>query len=185
MIISANFGSTFLSGSLTDMNYRRVARAHGIAVDRKRGESLPKEFPLLMTRLQVTFPSLCVGNLAILAFGWVVQAETHLAVPLVLLFIIGLLFVGSFQILSGVVLIDLYPQSPSTITAANNLCRCLVGAGGTAVIVQMLDAMGRGWCFTFISLVVFSLFPIPWILTKWGPGWQEERRKRLESKGKS
>ena len=69
-----------------------------------------------------------------------------LTVPLVLSFIIGLTVTGSFNVLNTL-LVDLYPLSPATATAANNLVGCLMGAAGTAIIVQMIDGMGRGWCF--------------------------------------
>lgn len=73
------------------------------------------------------------------------------------------------------------PMSPATATAGNNLCRCLLGAGEAAVIIQMIDAMGYGWCFTFISLVIFATTPILWVLMHWGPGWREKRAQRLEA----
>lgn len=31
------------------------------------------------------------------------------------------------------------PISPATATGGNNLCRCLLGAGEAAVIIQMID----------------------------------------------
>jgi MFS family permease len=168
-----------LIGRLTDWNYNRVAHAHGFSVDKKRGDILTREFPLEKARLQVAFPLLVAGNTVLLCYGWVMEVNAHLAAPLILQFLIGLFFVGAFQILSGVLLIDLYPNSPATVTAANNLVRCLVGAGGTAAIIPMLDAMGRGWCFTFIALVVFAATPILWVVLKKGPDWREERRLRL------
>ncbi|KAK3318034.1 major facilitator superfamily domain-containing protein [Apodospora peruviana] len=72
--------------------------------------------------------------------------------------------------------VDLYPEAPATAVATNNLLRCLFGAGGTALIETMLEAMGRGWTFTFWAVVLVAFSPILWILTKWGPGWREERR---------
>ena len=77
-------------------------------------------------------------------------------------------------------LVDLYPYSPSTATAANNLCRCLIGAAGTGIIIPMIGGMGRGWCFTFLAAVVYLTSPLLWVITKWGPKWREERRVRIE-----
>ena len=51
-------------------------------------------------------------------------------------------------------LIDFYPQGLVITVAANNLVRCLMGAGGTAVIIYLIDAIGRGWSFTLIALVL-------------------------------
>ena len=61
----------------------------------------------------------------------------------VLILSVGLCVNGAFNILSTLV-VDLYPQSPSTATAANNLVRCVVGAGGTGIINIMIQHMGRG-----------------------------------------
>ena len=79
-------------------------------------------------------------------------------------------------------LVDLYPSSPATATAANNLVRCLMGAAGTAVIIQMINGMGRGWCFTFIAAVIFFTSPLLWAEMKWGPKWREQRRVRVEKR---
>ena len=55
-----------------------------------------------------------------------------------------------------------------------------MGAGATGVIIYMIEAMGRGWCFTFIAGVVAVFSPILWVLERWGPGWREARRARVE-----
>ena len=102
---------------------------------------------------------------------------------MILSFIIGLCLTGSFNVMSTM-LVDLYPLSPATATAANNLVRCLMGAAGTAVIIQMIDGMGRGWCFTFIAAVIFFTSPLLWAEVKWGPKWREERRVRVEKHDK-
>lgn len=75
---------------------------------------------------------------------------------------------------------DLYPNSPATATAANNLVRCFMGAAGTAVTIQMADGMGRGWCFTFMAGVLFVMSPLSWVDVQWGQGWREARRVRIE-----
>lgn len=161
-----------------DSNYRRVATAAGITVDRKRGDDM-RDFPIEKARLQVAWPLLYVGQAALLCYGWALEKNAHLAAPLILLFIMGLCLFGSFNTMS-VLVVDLYPLSPATATAANNLVRCLMGAAGTAVIIQMIHAMGRGWCFTFITAVIFVPSPILWVLTKMGPKWREARRVRVE-----
>ena len=79
-------------------------------------------------------------------------------------------------------LVDLYPHSPSTATAANNLCRCLMGAGGAAAIIEMIDTLGRGWCFTLIAGIVYMASPLLCVVTKRGPEWREERRVRIEAR---
>lgn len=171
--------ASIAQGYILDWNYRRIAHKIGFVINLRRGDDLSK-FPIEKARLQPVYFSVTIGVAATIAYGWVLQAETNLAGPLVLVFLIGLCITGSFSILSTLI-VDLYPEKPATAIAANNLARCLVGAGGTAVIETMLNAMGRGWCYTFLALVVALFSPILFISTKWGPGWREERRvRRLE-----
>ena len=138
-----------------------------------------RHFPLEKARIQVIFPLLYGGIAALLCYDWMLERDAPLATPLILHFIIGLTLTGSFNVMSTMI-IDLYPLSPSTATSANDLVRCLVGAAGTAIIIQMIDGMGRGWCFTFIAAVIFFTRPLLWAELKWGPKWREERSVRME-----
>ena len=161
-----------------DMNYRRVAKKAGFQIDINRGDDM-KHFPLEKARIQVFVGPLYVGIAAILCWGWTLERNAPLAVPLVLSFVIGLCLTGSFNVMSTM-LVDLYPSQPATATAANNLVRCTMGAAGTAVIIPMVDGMGRGWCFTFIAAVIFFTSPLLWVELQWGPEWREQRRIRVE-----
>jgi len=174
-----SFIAPIMNGKLLDWNFRRVAAQCGIKIDKTKASAL-KDFPLERARIHVAFPLVMIGALTCLCYGWVLQVETNLAVPLVLQFIMGVSLTGSFNVMS-VMLVDNYPMSPATATAGNNLVRCLMGAAGTAIIIYMIEAMGRGWCFTFIALVVIAVSPILWVLLKWGPKWREERRVRMEA----
>ena len=107
------------------------------------------------------------------------QVNAPLAAPLVLQFLIGLAIVGAFNCI-GVLIVDLYPMSPATVTAANNLVRCLMGAWGTAVIIPMIERLGRGWAFTVIAALPLVFSPILWVLLIKGGQWREERRLRVE-----
>ncbi|KAF2261538.1 MFS general substrate transporter [Lojkania enalia] len=168
-----------IAGQLLDWNYHRVAKLNNFPIDRKRGDDL-RGFPLERARLMVIVPSIAVGTTVLLCYGWVVEVETSLAALLVLHFLMGLFLTGAFNCMS-VMLVDYYPMSPSTATAANNLVRCFMGAAGTGIINIMIDAMGRGWCFTFIAGIVLLFSPILWILLQWGPKWREERRVKMET----
>ncbi|KAK3323390.1 major facilitator superfamily domain-containing protein [Cercophora scortea] len=174
-------GAVALQGRILDWNYRRTARKIGFTIDYRRGDDLSK-FPIEKARIQPVVPMLAVGVAATIAYGWVLQAETNLAGPLVLVFIIGLCVSGSFSVLNTLI-VDLYPDAPATAMAANNLVRCVFGAGCTAGIEYMLKAFGRGWTYTFWALLLVVFSPILWILTTRGPGWREERRaKKLQAK---
>ena len=168
--------ASLVCGKFMDFNYKRVAKAANITVDRKRGDDM-RDFPLEKARVQVMWPFIFPGLIALVCYGWVLEIETHFAVPLVFTFIIGLCLTSTFNITSTMC-IDLYPLSPVTATAANNLVRCFMGAAGTAVIIQLISAMGRGWCFTFVAAVVLFTTPLLWVELRWGPAWREERRAR-------
>lgn len=43
--------------------------------------------------------------------------------------------------------IDLFPTESATSTSTNNLIRCLLGAGGLAVIDPILNRLGAGYGF--------------------------------------
>ncbi|OBT56534.1 hypothetical protein VE04_03312 [Pseudogymnoascus sp. 24MN13] len=172
--------TSFINGKLLDRNYKKIAKRIGFAIDRKHGDDL-RHFPIEEARLGTIWPMLSVGIVSIICYGWAMEKNAHLAAPLVLTFLIGFCVNGSFNILSTLV-VDLYPQSPATATAANNLVRCFMGAGGTGIINIMVEKMGRGWCFTFIALVCTVTMPMLLAEIKWGPGWREERRVRLDAK---
>ncbi|KAF4126698.1 Sugar (and other) transporter [Geosmithia morbida] len=163
-------------GYVLDWNYRRLASKLGIVISRRRADDLSK-FPIESARIQPIYPAVLLGAGALVGYGWALQAETTVAVPLVLVFLIGLFVPTSFNVLNTLI-VDLYPQAPATATAANNLVRCLVGAGGAAVIELVIHAVGRGWTFTILALLVAVCVPGLMLIEKRGPGWRRERYAR-------
>ncbi|KAF9073348.1 major facilitator superfamily domain-containing protein [Rhodocollybia butyracea] len=168
-----------LNGHMLDWQFARVAKSLGVKIVKDQTIDL-RHFPLERVRFPLALVLILIGNTALLCYGWVLHVQAPLAVPLVLLFFIGYCMTGSFSCCS-VALIDYYPASPATVTAGNNLCRCILGAGITGVIIQMINSMGRGWCFTFIALVIYASSSILWILMRWGPAWREERARKIEA----
>ncbi|KAI1497890.1 chloramphenicol resistance protein [Biscogniauxia marginata] len=166
------------NGFIADWNYRRIAKKLGIKIDRKRGNEM-RNFPIEKCRIQLVAPLVIIGVAAYIGYGWSLQMETHVAVPLVLTFFIGMCITGPFQIIN-LLIVDLYPEGPATATAANNLCRCMAGAVSTAVIEDMIQAMGRGWAFTFIALLIAIFSPSLWVVSKYGPKWRGERIDKLK-----
>ena len=81
------------------MNYKRVAKNAGFRIDIKRGDDM-RHFPLEKARIRVFIIPLYFGIAAILCWGWVLERNAPLAVPLVLSFIIGLCLTGSFNVMS-------------------------------------------------------------------------------------
>ncbi|KAF4513444.1 hypothetical protein G6O67_000714 [Ophiocordyceps sinensis] len=168
--------ASLVQGYIVDWNYRRIASKLGVPVHRKRGEALV-DFPVETARIQLVYPALAVGAAALSGWGWTLQAELNVAAPLVLSFIIGMLVPTSFSVLNTLI-VDLNPHAPATAAAANNLVRCSFGAVATAVIDYMLEGMGRGWCFTFLALLMLLCFAGLRLLENRGPRWRAERARR-------
>ncbi|KAJ5968836.1 hypothetical protein N7501_005084 [Penicillium viridicatum] len=171
--------ASVINGKLLDFNYRRLAKQLNFPLTKNRQTDL-RNFPIEKARLQLAFPLLALGSLSILVFGWFLNYGIHLAAPTCILFLMGLTLTGAFNTISTL-LVDLYPTQAAKSTAANNFVRCLLGAGATALIDPMLSAMGRGWCFTFIALVMLATTPLLLIVIRKGPDWREERRLKEEA----
>jgi MFS family permease len=124
-----------------------------------------------------------LGATTLVAYGWALQQKSMLAGPLCLSFIIGYCMSGCIGCLSTLI-VDLYPLSPATATAANNLIRCLIGAAGIAAINPMTEAIGKGWSFTFFALLFLAAVPLLLLEIRQGPKWREARRVRIANQQK-
>ncbi|CAG7926088.1 unnamed protein product [Penicillium olsonii] len=181
--IPFGLGATIASvgnGKFLDYNYRRIAKQLNFPLTKNRDTDL-RDYPIEKARLQIAFPLLAVGSLSVLAFGWLLNYHVHLAAPTCILFIMGLTLTGAFNTVSTL-LVDLYPTQAAKATAANNFVRCLLGAGATALIDLMLSSMGKGWCFTFIALVMLATTPLLLVVIRQGPVWREERRLKEKAR---
>ncbi|RFN43372.1 hypothetical protein FIE12Z_12402 [Fusarium flagelliforme] len=165
-----------VQGRVLDWNYRRIAKKIGFTIDRKRGNDLAT-FPIETARIQAIYPILLAGIVTLIGYGWALQVETSVAVPLVLVFLIGMFVPTSFSVLNTLI-VDLNPKAPATATAANNLVRCMFGAASTAAIDHMIEGMGRGWTFTFLALLNLAMIPVLKLVDKRGMGWRAAKAKR-------
>jgi hypothetical protein len=168
------------NGQLLDRNFQRWARKLNVEIKKGRQTDL-KDFPIEKVRLQIAFPMLYTACVLMLIYGWILEINGPLAAAVVVLFFLSFCVTVAFNVTSTL-LIDFYPKAPATATAANNLMRCLLGAGATGVITPMIDAMGRGWCFTFLSLFLVASSPMLWLIYFRGMEWREKRRLRTEKK---
>ncbi|OJJ06008.1 hypothetical protein ASPVEDRAFT_87330 [Aspergillus versicolor CBS 583.65] len=170
--------ASIATGKMLDFNYRRLAKLLNVPLHETRARNLAR-FPIEKARLQVALPLLTLGAFTVIAFGWCLDFGVHLAAPTTILFFMGLTLTGAFNTVSTL-LVDFYPMNAAAATASNNFVRCLLGAGATALIDPMLDAMGRGWCFTFIALVMLLMLPLLLVVIRLGPGWRKERQAKID-----
>ncbi|KAI1622864.1 putative MFS transporter [Exophiala viscosa] len=173
--------SAFTNSVLLDRNYRRHALKMGLDPDRKKQIAM-QGFPIERVRLEIGLPFFIVGSFAVIAYGWMLDYQVHIAGPIVMLVIIGYTTLAGFNTLS-VLLIDLYRSRAAAAIAAANLVRCLLGAGMTAVVNPMIIAMGLGWCFTFTALVQLATLPLLWVCMKYGVTWRELQAAKEGNRG--
>jgi len=134
--------SALIQGRFVDWNFRRHATRLGIPITKGRQQVL-KDFPIEAARLEIAIPMLYTSICLLIGYGWAIEYNAHLAAPLILLFFVALSLSGSFNVMSTLI-VDLHPGKAGAATAANNLARCLLGAGFTAAVIPMIKRMGRG-----------------------------------------
>lgn len=172
--------AALINGQLLDRNFARWCKIKGVQIKKGRDQDL-SGFPIERARLEVAIPCAYIASILTIVFGWLLDKEVHLAGILVVLFFTSFFMCIAFNVTTTLV-VDLYPRSPATATAANNLARCLLGAGATALIIPMVNGIGRGWSFTLLALVLIVTSPMIWVVIWKGPQWREERKVKGEEK---
>lgn len=168
--------SVLTVGRLLDWNFRRHAHRLHVPITTAKQQDLSR-FPIERARLEATVPFLAVAAVALVAYGWCMRARTPLAAPLVFLFFEAL---GAASAYSGAnnLVMDLHRERPGTASAAINIARCLMGAGGVAFAGPLNEAGGVGWMAVTIAGVWIVFSPVTVLLIKYGPGWREDERVR-------
>jgi hypothetical protein len=87
-----------------------------------------------------------------------------------------------FSNTSSVLIIDIYPGRAGAAVAANNLTRCLLGAGASAAIVPMINAMGSGWAYVLLGLLYVGCSPVLFLIMRNGVKWRAEMAEAEERK---
>ncbi|KAI1497753.1 major facilitator superfamily transporter [Biscogniauxia marginata] len=172
--------AAFTMGKLSNWNYRRHCKKLNVPFDRLRQQDLTS-FPIERARLQVSSPLLALFALVLIGWGWALEYEAPLAVPIVLLFLIGISLTG-FTNTVNILIVDINPGHAASATAANNLTRCLVGAAATAVIRPMISGIGSGWSFTIFSLIYVTFSPVLWLIMKNGIKWRKAKLDKNEDR---
>lgn len=171
--------AAFNRGRMLDSNFKRHATRLGITVEKNRHIDLAN-FPIERARLEVALPTILLGSACTIGFGWTLHYKTNLAGPLILLFVIAFCLSASLNCVACLML-DLYPGKAGTVSASNNLLRCLLGAGATAAIVPLIEAIGVGWAVTIFAFLNVLALPLLWYIMKQGPNWRAEMlQKKLE-----
>ena len=173
---------SYTIGYLMDYNHRLTEREycerHNYPPGTRVNLKTHPDFPIETARMRNTWWITILFIVCVAVYG--VSLHTHLAVPIILQYIIAYCSTGIFTINSALV-IDLYPGASASATAVNNLMRCLIGAAGVAAVQPIIDALGPVYTFILLAGITLALFPLLWVETKYGAGWRLARHRRLNS----
>lgn len=175
---------SYLTGYLMDYDYKvvesRYREQHNISADVPIKASELSDFPIQVARMRNVWWIVLIFIVTTALYGYSLNLEI-IALPLVLQFFIAYTATAVFSSNSALV-IDLYPGKSASATAVNNLIRCLLGAGGVAVVQMIVDSLGSGMTFLIFAGVTLGCSPL--LLLEWyhGARWKMERAERLNKK---
>ena len=161
-------------GYVIDRNFRRHAAKAGYEFSIDRQQDMAK-LNVERARLEVSLPMIYFACAALIAYGWVLESRSSLAAIEVCLFFCGFFFTGALNAFN-VLVVDMNPTEPATASAANNLFRCLVGAGATAVATPLIAKIGMGWLGVFIAGLWIVFSPAIWAMMLWGNKWRMSKQ---------
>ncbi|OQE29083.1 hypothetical protein PENFLA_c004G05757 [Penicillium flavigenum] len=163
--------SRWTAGSLGDWNLARlVARSRYTHNELEITDCDP---PFEKARLQVTFPLAYSTAMFVALYGWALNYEVHVSIPLVMLFFIGHGMAGVSSTLTTLI-IDCHTERPATAMAAANLVRCLLGAGANAAAVPLINLISIGWMASLFAFTCIASTPLVWVVYAWGHKWRTE-----------
>lgn len=168
----------FICGKMMDRNYKHVAKKAGFSTNKSDNHNI-HDFPIEEARSRFSLIILAVSMCVLVGFAWAVQYKVHPSVPLILQFYLGAKCTILHQVYSALV-VDIFPEKPSTIAASNNIIRCALSAAVVAALNPLVSAMGRGWFFTMLAILdggLCMIFVI--VLRRWGKHWRNKRSKSM------
>ncbi|CAO3693840.1 unnamed protein product [Rhizopus stolonifer] len=110
---------SFSRGQLLDRDYKIVKKNF----EKNKGD---KEFPLFKARFRTLWPNFILAQIITLFYGWAFHWGAPLPAILILQFFVGFGCSG-IMTTTQTLLIDLHPGKGASITASNNLVRCILG----------------------------------------------------------
>ncbi|KAG0645291.1 Multidrug transporter QDR2 [Hyphodiscus hymeniophilus] len=191
---------TLISGKILDLDYRRMTTKYETRLTRSghnSGQGISHDttnyddhFPLEEARLRLVPIFSLLQCLSIILFGWTIQYShrVHIAVPIISTFITGWTAISTQSVIMTY-LVDAFSDQSAAASASLNLARCLFAAGGTSIVMPMVNSVGVGWAFTIcvaVQAVAMSGAAVQW---RYGGRWrrqaEKEKRERAPKEEKS
>ena len=167
----------YINGKLMNRKYRITAKEIGHTVDKLVGNDL-NHFPIEKARCRDSWHLFATLSMVLIGHWWAVEKHVHISVPLILQYVQGILTTCLYTIFVTL-LVNNFPESPSTAAAAASVARCFLAASGIAALEPLLDVLGIGWYSTALALIItiFGIFLVLGIQT-YGRKWRSERRAK-------
>jgi MFS family permease len=140
---------SFIRGRVLDRDYRITYRKF----KEQHPDKPDSEFPIFRARFRTLWINIIIMHIGVFLYGWMLQMSAPLVVPLVVQFLFGISASGVMNT-SSTLLVDLFPGKGASITASNNLMRCILGAISTVYIDPGIEGVGVGWMFTILGLIL-------------------------------
>ncbi|ORZ21205.1 major facilitator superfamily transporter [Absidia repens] len=176
--VGSGIGS-MASGRIMNWQFKRLAKKMGLEDHEiKRGDMAP-EFPLEHARMNFTWAYGVIFSIAMIAYGWGLHVKAPLPLILVLQAIMGSCLTATHNA-TNTLLVDLFPNNSAAIVASGNISRCILGAVAVLVVNPGITALGTGWMFTTISLILFVSRILIIVELKYGAKWRLERAERID-----
>jgi MFS family permease len=161
---------TVTAGKLLDRDYQLIKASYTGA---------PEDFPIERARLRTVWIYSGIEIASTIIFGWTIDKRVHLSVPLISVFFLGWASTA-IQAVVTTLLVDIFNKQSASATAALNLSRCLIGAGGTAAIIPLVNAIGAGWAFTLCAALILLGTGLMLVQLRFGPSlrkkWEEKQK---------
>ncbi|KAJ3966936.1 MFS general substrate transporter [Lentinula raphanica] len=168
------------TGKVLDWDFQRAKKAyiesHGSESMKNESGELKDDFPIEKARLMSMSYATLILVSAGMGYGWCLQKRVHIAAPLVLQFIIGALSMSVMNPTQTLIL-DLVPGQGSSVTACNNIVRCLLGAVSVSVIDLILNSLKPGFTYVLLNGIIIISMPLIYLVIRMGPRFRRKRRE--------
>lgn len=153
----ATIVGTLTSGRILDMIYKKKKAKYDVKWKNEIEHGLTDTstippFNIIFVRLYSYPFAAIIVCMAAIVFGWCLQNIIHIAVILVMCFLITFCCMFPLNI-TTTVLVDMYPQMSGGAVAMNNLFRCGMAAIFVSCLTKMENSMSTGGTYTFMGVL--------------------------------
>lgn len=116
-------------------------------------------------------PPMIIGGLvipiALLWYGWTVQAHVQWIAPIIATAMLGF-GVAATVLPAFSYLVDAFGVHSASAIAANISLRCVAGAAFPLAAPRLYDELGIGWGTSVLAFIALVFLPVPLLLMRFG-----------------